>query len=105
MEARIKSRGTKPFRSFHTGAGLNQKASSASAGQRPGERDVREERTATRNRFAADGGARFGRPSRTLAGEVGQRILDAAAKVFLERGFEGATDSPGQLFEQRDRLP
>jgi AcrR family transcriptional regulator len=35
--------------------------------------------------------ARTGRPPRELAGEVEERILDAAAKVFLERGFEGAS--------------
>jgi AcrR family transcriptional regulator len=34
---------------------------------------------------------RCGRPRRELAGEVEQRILDAAGKVFLERGFEGAS--------------
>jgi AcrR family transcriptional regulator len=34
---------------------------------------------------------RRGRPSRETAGEVEERILDAAAKVFLERGFEGAS--------------
>lgn len=34
---------------------------------------------------------RTGRPPREFAGEVEERILDAAAKVFLERGFEGAT--------------
>ena len=28
---------------------------------------------------------------RDLAGEVEERILDAAAKVFLKRGFEGAS--------------
>ncbi len=32
-----------------------------------------------------------GRPPREQAGEVEERILDAAGKVFLERGFEGAT--------------
>jgi AcrR family transcriptional regulator len=35
--------------------------------------------------------ARTGRPPREFAGEVEERILDAAAKVFLERGFEGAS--------------
>jgi AcrR family transcriptional regulator len=35
--------------------------------------------------------ARFGRPPKELAGEVDARILDAARKVFLERGFEGAS--------------
>jgi AcrR family transcriptional regulator len=34
---------------------------------------------------------RSGRPPRDLAGEVEERILDAAAKVFLKRGFEGAS--------------
>jgi AcrR family transcriptional regulator len=34
---------------------------------------------------------RFGRPPRELAGEVDTRILDAARKVFLERGFGGAS--------------
>jgi AcrR family transcriptional regulator len=34
---------------------------------------------------------RFGRPPKELAGEVDGRILDAARKVFLDRGFEGAS--------------
>ncbi len=34
---------------------------------------------------------RCGRPRRELAGEVEERILDAAGKVFLERGFERAS--------------
>jgi AcrR family transcriptional regulator len=34
---------------------------------------------------------RFGRPPKERAGEVEQRILDAAHKVFLQRGFEGAS--------------
>jgi AcrR family transcriptional regulator len=34
---------------------------------------------------------RFGRPPKELAGQVDTRILDAARKVFLERGFEGAS--------------
>jgi AcrR family transcriptional regulator len=34
---------------------------------------------------------RFGRPPKELAGEVDARILNAARKVFLERGFEGAS--------------
>jgi AcrR family transcriptional regulator len=37
------------------------------------------------------GTVRCGRPRRELAGEVEERILDAAGKVFLERGFEGAS--------------
>ena len=34
---------------------------------------------------------RCGRPPRELAGEVEERILNAAGRVFLERGFEGAS--------------
>jgi AcrR family transcriptional regulator len=34
---------------------------------------------------------RFGRPPKGLAGAVEERILEAARKVFLERGFEGAS--------------
>jgi AcrR family transcriptional regulator len=34
---------------------------------------------------------RSGRPRKELAGEVEGRILDAAIKVFLEHGFEGAS--------------
>ncbi len=34
---------------------------------------------------------RCGRPPRGLAGEVEERILDAAAQVFLEHGFRGAS--------------
>jgi AcrR family transcriptional regulator len=34
---------------------------------------------------------RFGRPPKGLAGEVDARILAAARRVFLERGFEGAS--------------
>ncbi len=34
---------------------------------------------------------RCGRPPAERAGEVEERILDAAHKVFLERGFEGAS--------------
>ena len=34
---------------------------------------------------------RVGRPPKELAGEVGTRILDTARKIFLERGFEGAS--------------
>jgi AcrR family transcriptional regulator len=49
------------------------------------------QRTATRKRSAAGVVVRSGRPPRALAGEVEERILDAAAKVFLERGFEGAS--------------
>src|SRR5580700_12057192 len=34
---------------------------------------------------------RVGRPPRQAAGEVDQRILDAAHRVFLERGLAGAS--------------
>ena len=35
--------------------------------------------------------AQPGRPSKDLAGDVEGRILDAAERVFLERGFQGAS--------------
>ena len=38
-----------------------------------------------------DGTRRIGRPPSEFAGEVEERILDAAAKVFLERGFSAAS--------------
>jgi AcrR family transcriptional regulator len=47
-----------------------------------------QEETAARRR---PGIVRSGRPPRALAGEVEERILDAAQNVFLERGFEGAS--------------
>ena len=34
---------------------------------------------------------RVGRPPTEFAGEVESRILDAAARIFLERGFDGAS--------------
>jgi AcrR family transcriptional regulator len=37
------------------------------------------------------GPVRSGRPPRELAGRVQERILDAAGRVFLERGFQGAS--------------
>ena len=46
---------------------------------------------ATKSRPAARAAGRCGRPPRELAGEVDERILEAARKVFLERGFEGAS--------------
>lgn len=42
-------------------------------------------------RSAGRSAIRYGRPRREFAGEVEERILDAAGKVFLERGFEGAS--------------
>ena len=33
---------------------------------------------------------RRGRPPKELEGEVDERILNAARKIFLARGFEGA---------------
>ena len=35
--------------------------------------------------------ARPGRPPKDLAGDVEGRILDAAERVFLERGFQSAS--------------
>ncbi len=49
-----------------------------------------EAETAERDR-ARRNAVRCGRPRRELAGKVDERILDAAAKVFLERGFSGAS--------------
>lgn len=46
---------------------------------------------ARRTRQADRAPMNTGRPRREFAGEVEERILDAAAKVFLARGFEGAT--------------
>jgi AcrR family transcriptional regulator len=40
---------------------------------------------------ARRGIVRCGRPRRELVGAVEERILDAAAKVFLDRGFSGAS--------------
>lgn len=45
----------------------------------------------TGKRSAEHGAARAGRPPRARAGEVEERILDAATRVFLERGFGGAS--------------
>jgi AcrR family transcriptional regulator len=49
------------------------------------------ERAANRKRLIAGRAIRLGRPPQALAGAVEERILDAAKKVFLERGFEGAS--------------
>src|SRR5271170_2055002 len=49
------------------------------------------ERAATRKRYVAGRAIRLGRPPQALAGAVEERILDAAKKVFRERGFEGAS--------------
>ncbi len=49
------------------------------------------ERLALPKHSSPRGSARVGRPRREFAGEVEERILVAAAKVFLDRGFEGAT--------------
>jgi AcrR family transcriptional regulator len=37
------------------------------------------------------GAVRCGRPPRGHAGQVEERILDAAGQVFLEHGFQGAS--------------
>ncbi|HWX82454.1 MAG TPA: TetR/AcrR family transcriptional regulator [Xanthobacteraceae bacterium] len=39
----------------------------------------------------AKGGGRLGRPRKDRAGDVEGRILDAAERVFLERGFQSAS--------------
>lgn len=47
--------------------------------------------TAKNKRSPASRNAQLGRPRKELAGEVEERILDAARQVFLERGYEGAS--------------
>ncbi|SHK82129.1 transcriptional regulator, TetR family [Bradyrhizobium lablabi] len=47
--------------------------------------------SAKKARSVARAPGRSGRPPNELAGEVEERILDAARKVFLDRGFEGAS--------------
>jgi AcrR family transcriptional regulator len=47
--------------------------------------------TKTPAKKARRAAVRSGRPPKELAGEVDTRILDAARKVFVERGFEGAS--------------
>src|SRR5260370_29193323 len=47
--------------------------------------------SAAKRRSVTRAAVRSGRPPRERAGEVDERILDAARKVFLERGFEGAS--------------
>jgi AcrR family transcriptional regulator len=42
-------------------------------------------------REAQRGAVRYGRPPRGHAGQVEERILDAAGRVFLEHGFQGAS--------------
>ena len=49
------------------------------------------ERSTSGKLLAEPPAIRCGRPPRELAGEVEERILEAAGKVFLERGFEGAS--------------
>jgi AcrR family transcriptional regulator len=46
---------------------------------------------AAKRALAKCAAVRSGRPPKELAGEVEERILDAALKVFLDRGFEGAS--------------
>src|SRR6202040_993891 len=52
--------------------------------------DLKEESVASK-RSGRRVAVRFGRPPKERAGEVEERILDAARKVFLECGFEGAS--------------
>src|SRR6516225_5943311 len=48
-------------------------------------------RLATKRNLGRRRAARTGRPPRELAGKVESRILDAARRVFLERGLAGAS--------------
>jgi AcrR family transcriptional regulator len=47
--------------------------------------------TAEERREGSRGAVRYGRPPREHAGQVEERILDAAGRVFLEHGFQGAS--------------
>src|SRR6202789_2025848 len=47
--------------------------------------------TVEKKREAGRGAVRYGRPPRGHAGRVEERILDAAGRVFLEHGFQGAS--------------
>jgi AcrR family transcriptional regulator len=47
--------------------------------------------TVEEKRGAGRGAVRYGRPPRERAGRVEERILDAAGRVFLEHGFQGAS--------------
>jgi AcrR family transcriptional regulator len=47
--------------------------------------------TATEKNSKTRGSVRSGRPPKEFAGEVDERILEAARKVFLERGYDGAS--------------
>jgi AcrR family transcriptional regulator len=51
--------------------------------------DLREK--PARRKSPARATVRLGRPPKEMEGEVEERILDAAHKVFLERGFEGSS--------------
>src|SRR5262249_10247650 len=48
-------------------------------------------RVATKRNLGRRRAVRTGRPPRELAGQVETRILDAARRVFLERGLAGAS--------------
>jgi AcrR family transcriptional regulator len=63
----------------------------AATRSREGEERVFHVATTMKSRAAERGVGRAGRPSRDHAGEVEERILDAAQSVFLERGLEGAS--------------
>jgi AcrR family transcriptional regulator len=45
----------------------------------------------SQRRSSAGRAGRLGRPPKELEGEVEERILNAARKIFLERGFEGSS--------------
>src|SRR3984885_10726331 len=48
--------------------------------------------TVEEKREAGRRAVRYGRPPRERAGRVEERILNAAGRVFLEHGFQGASD-------------
>ena len=53
--------------------------------------DLKEQPATARKHPARRTAVRAGRPPKELAGAVEERILDAARKVFLARGFDGAS--------------
>src|SRR5271155_1881023 len=83
----MKSIETKRCRSIYINEAWTKSRAECWTGRRGGMK----KRTATRKPSVAGRVVRSGRPPHALAGEVEERILDAAAMVFLERGFEGAS--------------
>src|ERR1700749_124143 len=56
-----------------------------------GDKGAMEAEEASQHDEDGRGAVRYGRPPRERAGQVEERILDAAGRIFLERGFQGAS--------------